>query len=119
MPFYQRQFCLFVLFLILLEECSANASSPAVCLELSVNILCPYNHSSHHPHCTQCEMHTYSRGHYNIVLAGASFMDSHLMFPAYSAPENEAVSVCQGADRFKSVCGLHKPAMLSFHHALL
>jgi hypothetical protein len=37
-------------------------------------------------------MHTYSMGHYNIVLAGASFMDSNLVFQAYSAPENTAVS---------------------------
>mmetsp|Transcript_19140 Transcript_19140/g.49746 ORF Transcript_19140/g.49746 Transcript_19140/m.49746 type:complete len:881 (+) Transcript_19140:170-2812(+) len=39
--------------------------------------------------CTHCEMHTYSMGHYNIVLAGASFLDSNLVFQSYSAPENK------------------------------
>lgn len=39
-----------------------------------------------------CEHYTYSKGAYNVILAGAAFMDRELVFEAYSAPENAEVS---------------------------
>lgn len=38
-----------------------------------------------------CEHYTYSKGRFNIVLAGAAFMDSHLVFPAYYSDRNKEV----------------------------
>jgi len=40
-------------------------------------------------HCTQCERHTYASGLYNVILAGASFLDAESVFPAYSSPDNQ------------------------------